>query len=481
MHRVAIIMAAAALAAHTFANPQPTRLLGVNVLLNQPASEGILAELERHGRVLDVIPEINAVTLRAAESELPAVQARPYVVSATPDVECALTGLDPLPVADLCDGSSEWCLDAINVTDFGICRTVEYDGAGVYIAVIDTGLPYNWRSYFPEGRIATQFARGFMGGGGRAHAVSAAPYAWEHDTDGHGTSITSVILGFAYAGADPQLPPYFNGVAPRATVIPIRVGFDTAGFESGHWESVAAHAIVYAANLKISGALGDAPLIINLSSGISRPVPLERAAIDYAIENGVVVVAAAGNEAGAGMRYPAAYPEMISVAATCWLAQLPEDDPTTYRWILRDVPEGDVSQHVIAPFSSRELPGQELDLAAPGFPVPVPWTANGQADYTFAGGTSQATPHVAGVAALMLQKNPTLTQAQIETILATSALALPAGCADIRWPAIGPGDPPTWHDHSNVSVFQFTTCWNADATGAGLLQADAALAATPLP
>jgi hypothetical protein len=48
-------------------------------------------------------------------------------------------------------------------------------------------------------------------------------------------------------------------------------------------------------------------------------------------------------------------------------------------------------------------------------------------------------------------------------------------------PAIGNGHPPTWSDHDDVSFFDTTVCWQSNSTGAGLVQADAALAATPLP
>src|SRR5262249_41603645 len=119
--------------------------------------------------------------------------------------------------------------------------------------------------------------------------------------------------------------------------------------------------------------------------------------------------------------------------------------------------------------------------AAPGFIIPVAWTVNGQVDYTFAGGTSFAAPHVAGIAALMLQKNPHLTQVQIEDILKNTAMPLPPGCRDVIFPGIGPGNPATWDDHGNLFFFPFTVCWGANATGHGLVQADAALAATPLP
>lgn len=473
---VAAILSAAA--------AQADQPIGINLLLNAPPSGAILRDLDTYGRVLDVIPEINAVTLRTEASRIPEIRALPFVTAADPDVECEYVGRGGLPVPDLSAGANMWNLDAISVTDFGGGRTVAYDGEGVYVAVLDSGLPHNWRSYFPEQRIATQFAAAFWGGGGQSHTISSQPNKWEHDTDGHGTTITSVVLGFAYSGPNTLLPTYFNGVAPKATVIPILVGgVNDNSYHSGRWVSLMAHAIVHVTNLKTSGALGASPLVINLSHGepTGLPVPMERAAIDYAIDNGVIVVVAAANEGDTGMRYPGAYPEVISVAAVGPVEEFPIDDPTTIEWILRDVAEGDASPFFVAPFSSRELPGQQLDLAAPGFPIPSAFTVNGTADYTVAGGTSQATPHVVGVAALMLQKNPTLTQSQVENILKSTAMPLPPDCATVRWPGIGPGNPPTWGDHNNVYFFNLETCWGTNSTGAGLLQADAALAATPLP
>jgi len=88
---------------------------------------------------------------------------------------------------------------------------------------------------------------------------------------------------------------------------------------------------------------------------------------------------------------------------------------------------------------------------------------SGQTSYFFLGGTSMASPHVAGIAALMVQKDSSLTGPQVEAILKASAVPLAAGCRDIR-------DPAGAVTH---------TCWGADATGSGLATADRALAATP--
>jgi subtilisin family serine protease len=463
--------------------------IGINVLLKSAPTDALLADLGQHGQVTDVIPEINAVTLNADASELPAIQALSYVAGANPDRERAMAQSGGgLPVSDFAGGANQWSLDAINVTDFGGGRTVSYDGTGVYVAVMDTGLVHNWRAYFPEQRIATQFARSFGGGGGEKGTVSEQPDKWEHDTISHGTAVTSILLGFHYAGPE-ALPADFNGVAPKVSVIPVKICNNNSSHALLLWSSVCTRGLLYLTNLKTSGALGNAPLVVNMSFSGFSPDIVERAAIDYAIASGVVIVAAAGNEGEnggslgtrGGMTYPAAYAPVISVASVGWIGEFPMEDPTIFPWILRDVPENDASQFFIAPDSSRELPGQQLDVAAPGWMIPVAWTQNGQVDYTFIEGTSHASPHVVGIAALMLQKNPHLTQAQIAAILESTALPLPPGCRDVIFPGLGPGNPPTFSDHSNGFLFPFTVCWGANATGHGLVQADAALAATPLP
>jgi subtilisin family serine protease len=461
------------------------QMIGINVHLNEPVTDSILQDLGAHGQVLDVISQINGVTIRAHASELSTIQALPYVAGANPDEKADLLQ------SDFSNGADDWNLDAVNVTDFGTTppRVVGYDGDGVYVGVIDTGLPFNWRAYFPEERIAVDLARGFGGGGGERGTVSSQPETWERDTFGHGVGVTSVILGFRYSLSDPPLPGTFNGVAPRATVIPVKV---YQGEHNFAWWSVITRALVYLTDLKIDGSLGNSPLVINMSFGDFVGDVLGSAAIDYAIAHGVIPVAAAGNEADAGMRFPARYAPVISAGATGSVGELPPEDPTLIEWILNDVPERDPYQHFIAPFSSWQLPGQDLDVVAPGFPVPVagPLTPCGSGggigivDYTYFVGTSAASPHVAGIAALMLQKNPGLTAAQIEEILENTALPLLPGCRNVRLaspPCPGHWWSFRWRDFVNVFLFNADVCWNETAAGHGLAQADAALAATPLP
>ena len=426
------------------------RQVGINILLNTPLTSAITADLSSHGTVLNRMDEINAVTMRVAEDQLPAIQAKPYVVAANPDAERKGSPIDPVAATDFSTGINTWNLDAVNVTNFGsTARTVTQDGSGVYVAVLDSGLLDSWRQYFPEQRIAEQYAVAFSGGGGEVGRVSTVPNQWEHDQNSHGTHVTSTVLGFSLGTTR------INGVAPLATVIPVKV----LGQTGSGWSSVIAAGIVYVTDLA-KGPLAGTPVVINMSLGGTRLDAIEKAAIDYAIANGVIVVAAAGNEGDAGMTYPGAYEPVISVAASGWTG---EWTPNSSWWVGKDVADPTASDDFyIADFSGREKKGQDLDIAAPGSWVVGPYQyQSGKTSFYFLGGTSMATPHVAGIAALMLQTDPALIQSQVELILETTAIALPPGCRDVVDPNVGPT----------------TFCWESDAAGAGLATADAALSA----
>ena len=102
---------------------------------------------------------------------------------------------------------------------------------------------------------------------------------------------------------------------------------------------------------------------------------------------------------------------------------------------------------------------------APGAWAVGPYQVNsgGRISYFFLSGTSMSSPHVAGIAALMMQKNPSLTQGMVETLMTGAAKPMGADCATVGLPG-GASE---------------TTCWGADATGSGFITADAALAVTP--
>ncbi len=426
--------------------------IGVNVLLSTDPTAAVLADLGTHGRVRDVIEAIRAVTLQTTEGALPAIRALPYVLAANPDASRNGAPVDTVAVTDFANGLNTWDQDAIDVTDFGAGRVQALDGTGTYVAVLDTGLLDSWRQYFPQERIATEWARAFGGGGGEVGTVSSQPNKWEHDQHSHGTHVTSTVIGYSLRGTP------VNGAAPRATVIPVKV----LNQNGSGWSSVVARGIVYVADLK-KGPLAGHPVVINMSLGGPVLDAVEQAAIDYAVANGVLVVAAAGNEGTAGMGFPGAYPPVISAAASGWIGEWANGNRSW--WNNRNVPDPtNAEDFYITDFSSRALAGQDLDVAAPGSWVVGPWQVNsGQTSFFFVGGTSMASPHVAGIVALMAQKDPSLAQAAAEAYLVSSAIPLPAGCRTVAQPS---GPPATF-------------CWGADATGAGLATAGAALAAMP--
>lgn len=435
-------------------DPSLTQTIGINVLLAGPATAAQLGELRTFGAVTDQIAELHAVFLRANAGALPAIQALPYVLAANPDAERKGAPIDAVAVSDFTGGINTWNLDAINVTNIiaGPDRTIGFDGTGVFIGVLDTGLLDSWRRYFPEQRIAVQYATSFEGRS--LNGSAEPPNKWEHDQNSHGTHVTSTILGYQLGtGA-------VNGVAPRATVIPVKV-LNQAGFG---WSSMIARGIVYIASLKI-GPLAGHPVVINMSLGGGALDAVERAAIDFAAANGVIIVAAAGNEGNDGMSYPGAYAPVISAGASGWIGEWTPPGNGGW-WFNRNVAEPtSASDFYVVPFSSRALVGQDLDVLAPGSWIVGPFQLNSgsRPSYFFLGGTSMATPHVAGIVALMAQKNPALTASQAESILEGSASALGAGSRTI------------FNSNGTTSV----VTWGTNATGAGLATADAALAATP--
>lgn len=425
--------------------------IGINVLLNTEITDDIVAELSGFGKVKDLIYAIDAVTMKVKEGDLAEIQALSFVEAANPDAERKGSPIDTVGATDFTVGFSTWNLDAVNVTNPYFTRDVAETGVDVYIAVLDTGLVDMWRQYFPEERIATEYAISFGGGGSEAATVSEQPNKWEHDINSHGTHVTSTILGYSFYG-DP-----ITGVAPMANVIPVKV-LNQSG---GGWSSVVARGIMYVAELK-EGPLADYPVVINMSLGGSALDALEKAAIDYAIDAGVIIVASAGNEGTKGMGYPGAYEPVISVAAAGWM-----NEWTAGNWWygIDVVDPTDISHFYIDSFSSRELPGQDLDVAAPGSWILGPYQVNsGQTSYYYLGGTSMASPHVAGIVALMFEKNNSLTAAEAEAILEGSAVPMSAGDLDVLNPFTG--------------MYE-TISWGADATGAGLVNATAALDATP--
>lgn len=425
-------------------------LVGLNVVLNTDITASIVTELAGYGTVNERYPEIDGLTMRVPTSAVGTISRLPYVAAADRDVQVIGKPVTTSPYPSTLGGMATWNTDQIDVYDHGVqgVREVPQTGAGVYVAVLDTGLHSSWPYYFGYDRIAEEHGIAIGGGGGEKGTISYQPNKWSVDQNGHGTHVTSTIIGYNFGDGE-----LVAGVAPEATVIPVKV----LNQNGSGWASVTAAGIDYVTDLKESGKLGSAPVVINMSLGGPTSDALTEAAIARAIDAGVLLVASAGNEGQAGMSYPGALPEVISVAANGWTGEF-----TSGSWWRSDVADPTrAAEAYITSFSSRELPGQDLDLAAPGSHIVGPYQLNSQRSYYFMGGTSMAAPHVAGAVALMAERNPGLVQADAEAILEKTAVPLGAGSRSVIDPDRGP----------------VTVTWGANATGAGILDVPAALAA----
>jgi subtilisin family serine protease len=420
---------------------------------------------------------------------------------------------------------STWDADLINSED------VAQTGAGVYVAVLDTGLVPNWSDYLPKNRIATKLGTGFFqpisfkaqkdvcGLGVTVGQLRQSGFIGSNSSS-HGTHVTSTIIGYNYrsntdaAQGYPLPAVYVRGIAPDVTIIPVKVLGDyqvpalskcgdgiPAQVANFGTDEMIASGINYVTNLAKAGYR---PMVINMSLGGSELAQVEKDAIDHAIANGVVIVAAAGNAGENGMDYPGAYAPVISAGAAGWTGEwiYPGETFGRYRmWWLKypfaplfpgtgEVEDPTAIDDVyVTDFSSRAFAGQQLDVLAPGSWVRgpfeegngyshLPWWSKSLADlhnskltnFYYVGGTSMATPHVAAVTALMLEKNPSLTAADVESILKSTALVMPStGSRDI------------WDNTAAATITWDTDCNGTpcDPVGSGLIQADHAIAVTP--
>jgi subtilisin family serine protease len=354
---------------------------------------------------------------------------------------------------------------------------VSNDGEGVYVAVLDTGLLEDWPFFFSQANIAWELGKGYTHDLWWDDALGDIVFGPLRDdrgflTDpfmgsGHGTHVASTVVGFNVNDSY-----WVTGIAPKATIIPVLVldawlvatPTGLMGLAGGTDEMVAA-GINYVADL--SDSL-DGPVVINMSLGGPDQSPMIEDAVDYAISKGVIVVASAGNEGALGMGYPGGYPQIISAAAGGW----------TEHYVMgwqADVPEalntedyfGNPWRIYLEDFSSRPNKDlgqkhQDLDVTTPGAGIVGPYKPyfSTVVGYYTVWGTSQAAPHVSGIASLVLQSHAGMGQASMESILKNAARGLPLPASDAYLV-----------DHFG----EFYASWDGGDYGAGFLQADEAM------
>jgi len=239
-----------------------------------------------------------------------------------------------------------------------------YDGSGVTVAVLDTGVDSNHQE------LSDSIA------GGKSFVSYTTSYFDDH---GHGTHVSGIITANGFVTSA-------EGVAPGASVWMAKV-CDASG--SCYTSDIAA-AIDYVVNHQTeTGSI----MSISLGGGGTRAANCDSdylaSKVNWAVSNGVTVVVAAGNTGGI-VSSPGCASGAISIGA--------------------------VDKNDVRPSWSGS--GSALKIVAPGVSIYSSLPDNTYASWS---GTSMATPHVSAVIALMKQKNPSLTDSDIKNILYSTA------------------------------------------------------------
>ena len=278
-----------------------------------------------------------------------------------------------------------------------------YQGKGVVIAVLDTGVD----SKHPDLRANIVEGWNFVDNNNDTT-----------DLDGHGTHVAGIIAATSNNKVG------IAGIAPEARIMPLKV----LSKSGGAWINLD-KAIVYAVN---HGAK-----IISMSLGgqvttVLSPTVL--AAILIAYQKNVTLVAAAGNENTSAKSYPAAYPNVVAVSA--------------------------ISQnHTRASFSNYgnyimfTAPGVKILSTMPTYPVTLTTQYGISENYDYLSGTSMACPFVSGVIALLLSKYPSLTPKMVRDTLVAQAMDI----GEKNWdPYFGYGIPDAYNAIAETPIPEFT-------------------------
>ncbi|GAA2301077.1 S8 family serine peptidase [Streptomyces kunmingensis] len=325
-------------------------------------------------------PRIDADALRTSQDDAAKVWAA-LTEQRKDGVRAAAPGIDKVWL----DGVRRASLDR-SVKQIGADQAwaAGYDGTGVRIAVLDTGVDSTHEDL-------------------RSQVVAEKNFSDSPDTVdrvGHGTHVASIA-----AGTGARSGGTYKGVAPGAEVISGKVlndggyGDDSAIIAGMEW-AVAEGADVV--NLSLGGP--DSPDVD----------PLEAEVDKLTAEKGVLFAVAAGNEGESGA---STVDSPGSADAALTVGAVDKDDRlASFSSVGPRVGDGAVKPDVTAPgvaITAAAAPGSEIDTS-PGTPHPAP-------GYLQLDGTSMATPHVAGAAAILKQRHPAWKAAELKGALTASA------------------------------------------------------------
>lgn len=268
--------------------------------------------------------------------------------------------------------NATWGLDRIDQRDLPLSTTYTYNqtGAGVAAYIIDTGIRRTHNDF-----------------GGRAlHGYTAINDGnGSNDCNGHGTHVAGTVGGATY------------GVAKQVTLYAVRVlNCSGSGTNSG---------VIAGVDWVTQHHTGNNPAVANMSLGGGASSALDTA-VNNSINDGVTYVVAAGNSNANACNYsPARVAAAVTVGST-------------------------TSSDARSSFSNF---GTCLDIFAPGSSITSAWHTSNTATNTISG-TSMASPHVAGAAALYLQTNPSASPSTVRNTIVNNATSG-------RLSGIGSGSP----------------------------------------
>jgi subtilisin len=340
-------------------------LVDVIVTFDAPPDRADGQAIERRGgRIRSYLALVNGIAARLPRAEMAPLAAAPGVRNVEPDV--TLRAIDPVSVEATQTGDLEYD-NAWGVSRIGApaVHSAGINGAGVRVAVIDTGIDYIHDD--PDDTpyvVDPEFLSNYSGGFDFVNN-DADPY----DDNGHGTHVAGILA----AEKNGYL---VSGVAPGVDLFALKI-------LNANGEGDVSSLI-----LALQWALDSDIDVANMSLGTHELSPALETAVSNAAAQGLLMVAASGNVNpliwqellfGCPVTYPGAYPAVLATTFTN-----PNDALTGY-----------------------SCTGPEVDVASPGdavfSPVPIgscmlckPW------GYDALSGTSMASPHLAGTVALLL-------------------------------------------------------------------------------